>query len=281
MCSEPNALFYFWGDADQFGQIADATHSLLNDDGAGGDFYCCGYSSTGNGGPAAFNRTDAAVAHGFTMNWYSSAFERYHPAKLSWHLYLDIGRSRPADGYDNSYDNLRWWASQFKDQQALNQSMITEWGLDSYGGSALMSALNGPRLVAELAKLLAFAFEFGVSEVYYETLADHPKKRGLMGLFSKWGRPKLSYGYLREVVYVIQSGYTVANSSELLQITGRSSNRTLYLAHTDTEMVLNQSSQAVVATSMRDYDGKQLPAGDWLITCDQKWTAASAMMMGL
>ena len=48
-----------------------------------------------------------------------------------------------------------------------------------------------------------------------------------------------------------------------------------------TEMVLNQSIQAVVATSMRDYDGKQLPAGDWLITCDQKWSAASAMMMGL
>lgn len=71
--------------------------------------------------------------------------------------------------------------------------------LDSDGGPALLSALNGPRLVAELAKLLAFAFEHGVSEVYYESLADHPNKHGLMGLFDKWGAPKLSYGYLREV----------------------------------------------------------------------------------
>ena len=213
------------------------------------------------------------VAHGFTMEWYSAAFERYRPAKLSWHLYLDIGRSRPAEGYENSYDNLRWWARQFSDPQALNGSIISEWGLDSSGGPALLSALNGPRLVVELAKLLAFAFEFGVSEVYYESLADHPKKHELMGLFDKWGKPKLSYGYLREVILVIQGGYTVANSSELLQITGRSSNRTLYLAHDsgDAAMVLNQTREAVVATSAREYDGKRLLAGDWVVTCDQKY----------
>lgn len=104
--SEPNALFYFWGDAHHFGQIADATVASLVNAGVN-DFYCCGYAST-NGGPAAFNRTAPAIAHGFTMDWYNAALQRYRPAKLSWHLYLDIGRSRPAYGYDNSYDNLRW-----------------------------------------------------------------------------------------------------------------------------------------------------------------------------
>ena len=33
------------------------------------------------------------------MEWYSAAQQRYRPAKLSWHLYLDIGRSRPVTGY--------------------------------------------------------------------------------------------------------------------------------------------------------------------------------------
>ena len=149
--------------------------------------------------------------------------------------------------------------------------MITEWGLDSYGGAALLSSLNGPRLVVELARLLAFAFEFGVAEVYYESLADHPKKHTLMGLFDKWGRPKMSYSYMREITMLIQGGYTVANSSNLLQITGRSSNRTLYMAHNDASMALNQSSQAVVATSVGDYDGEHLPAGHWLIACEQKY----------
>jgi hypothetical protein len=79
--------------------------------------------------------------------------------------------------------------------------------------------------------------------------------------------------YLREVILVIQGGYTVANSTELLQITGRSSNRTLYLAHDsgDAAMVLNQTREAVVATSAREYDGKRLLAGDWVVTCDQKY----------
>ena len=270
--SEPNALLYFWGDAQHFGKIASATVSSLESVGVS-DFYCCGYASM-NGGATAFNRTPAAVAHGFTMDWYNAALKQYRPAKLSWHLYLDIGRSRPANGYDDSYDNLRWWAEQFKEPQPLRGSMITEWGLDSYGGPALLSALNGPRLVEELAKLLAFAYEFGVTEVYYESLADHPKKHSLMGLFDKWGRPKLSYAYMREIVLLVQGGYTIANSSDLLQITGRTSNRTLYVAHTNARMVLNQSSQAVIATSVRDYDGHQLTAGDWLITCDQKYAPA-------
>jgi hypothetical protein len=106
-CSEPNALFYFWGDAHHFGQIASATSASLVNAGVS-DFYCCGYASTFNGGPAAFNMTPDAIAHGFTMDWYSAALQRYRPARLSWHLYLGIGRSRPAIGYDNSYDNIRW-----------------------------------------------------------------------------------------------------------------------------------------------------------------------------
>jgi hypothetical protein len=36
-------------------------------------------------------------------------------------------------------------------------------------------------------------------------------------------------------------------------------------------MVLNQTREAVVATSAREYDGKRLLAGDWVVTCDQKY----------
>ena len=68
----------------------------------------------------------------------------------------------------------------------------------------------------ELAKLSAFAFEFGISDFYYESLADNPKKYTLMGLVDKWGRQKLSYGYLREVTLLVRGGYTVANSSSKL-----------------------------------------------------------------
>ena len=97
-----------------------------------------------------------------------------------------------------------------------------------------MSSLNGPKLVGELARLLAFAFETTVAEVYYESMADHPRKAELMGLFDKWGQPKLSYGYLCEVKLVIDGGYTVVNTSGLLQIVGRTNSRTLSLAHTQT-----------------------------------------------
>ena len=53
--NEPDALLYFWGSAVQFGEIADATHSALSSAGAD-PFYCCGYSSTGNGGRASRRR---------------------------------------------------------------------------------------------------------------------------------------------------------------------------------------------------------------------------------
>ena len=65
----------------------------------------------------------------------------------------------------NSTNSSPRWARQLMDPQPLDGSIITEWGLDSYGSAALLSALNGPRLVQELATLLAFAFEFGITEV--------------------------------------------------------------------------------------------------------------------
>ena len=114
-----------------------------------------------------------------------------------------------------------------------------------------------------------FAFEMGVSSVYYESLGDHPRKHGeLMGLFDKWGTPKLSYSYVRLVKSVIQpDGFcTVVNTSQVLSIVGRDSNRTLMLAHSDAKLVLSGTDQSVVAGS-GDYDGQVLRRGEWMITC--------------
>lgn len=67
------------------------------------------------------------------------------------------------------------------------------------------------RLVVELAKLLAFCWETGVASVYYESLGDHPSKHGeYMGLFDKWGVPKLSYSYLRLVQSVSRHTFATA-----------------------------------------------------------------------
>lgn len=102
--------------------------------------------------------------------------------------------------------------------------------------------------------------------MYFESLGDHPSKHGeYMGLFDKWGVPKLSYSYLRLIKSVVSTGYIVVNNSQSLRIEGRESNRTLVLAHLDTALVLGSNS-SVVAASV-EYGGAVLLQGEWIVLC--------------
>jgi hypothetical protein len=253
-CSEPNALLYFWGSVGQFASIADASHSVLaaaSKHPGGRPPMCCGYASAGS--------TDAWANPGWQA-WSQKAPLRYPGSALSWHLYLNNGSSHP-----ETYATVKVWARESGRPDFLNGSSITEFGLHSSGDATVLSVLNTPRLVVELAKLLAFCWETGVASVFYESLGDHPHKHGeYMGLFDKWGVPKLSYSYLRLVQSVVATGYTVLNSSEALRIIGR--NRTLVLAHVDSALVLGPNSSVVGASAA--YDGAVLPQGEWIITCE-------------
>eukprot|EP01048_Picozoa_sp_COSAG05_P028942 COSAG05_NODE_9251_length_636_cov_1.018622_1_plen_177_part_10 len=167
-------------------------------------------------------------------------------------------------GGSETYAGVQRWTSRSSKPDVLNGSSITEFGLRSGGDASHDSGvLNSPRLVAELALLLAFCWEAQVASVYYESLGDHPRKHGeYMGLFDKWGGAKRSYSYLRLVQTVISTGYSVQNSSQLLEIVGRQSNRSLLLAHVDIDMVLGQNSTVVAASA--DFNGTMLRRGEWL-----------------
>ena len=97
---------------------------------------------------------------------------------------------------------------------------------------------------------------------------DHPRKHGeYMGLLDRWGEPKLSYAYVRQIKRVIAGGYRATNGSELLTIAGRSSNRTLALAHADAPLPLGANTSVVALSAASSYDGATLRSGGWVILC--------------
>ena len=151
---------------------------------------CCAYAGYGHPQPWA-----SPIGSGFET-FASRAQERYPGTRLSWHLYFNGG--------ENTFDGVLARAKRSDTLDVLNGSSITEFGLWSDGNAEKLSILQTPKLVTELAQLLAFCYETGVASVYYESLMDHPTKRGeYMGLFDRWGVPKLSYSYLRLIKTVI------------------------------------------------------------------------------
>ena len=140
MCSEPNALVYFWGSPQDFRQVADAVYPVLSAEKASsGAPLCCGYASAGK--PATWTPP--------WWQWSGEAPSHYPQAALSWHLYLNGG--------SETYDQVRVWAANSTRADALNGSSVTEWGLFSDGTPTRLLELQTPRLVAELARLLGFA----------------------------------------------------------------------------------------------------------------------------
>lgn len=247
------ASMYFWGNAEQFGVVADAAYQQL-EDASSEPMLCCGFA--GYGRP---HRWPGAIAGAFD-DWASRAQERYPSSKLSWHLYLNGGENTLAGVLERAK------ASQTSD--VLAGSSITEFGLWSDGDAAQLSILQSPQLVVELARLLAFAYETGVASIYYESLMDHPHKRGeYMGLLDRWEEPKLSYSYVRQIQRVIGGGFRATNTTSLLSISGRSSNRTLALAHVDAPLPLDGNTSVVALSSGTVYDGATLRAGGWVILC--------------
>ena len=248
---ENASSIYFWGDAKQFDEVAAAAYEQLEGE---AELLCCAYA--GYGRP---HRWPGVIAGGFE-EFASSAQERYPRTKLSWHMYLNGG--------ENTLAGVLERAKASRTPDVLNGSSISEFGLWSDGDAAKLSVLQSPQLVVEFARLLAFAHETGVASIYYESLMDHPHKSGeYMGLFDRWGEPKLSYSYVRQIQRVIDGGYRATNSTSLLTIVGRSSNRTLALAHADVPLPLDRNTSVVAASGSAVYDGVRLRAGGWVILC--------------
>ena len=249
--TEGGSSIYFWGTADQFGKVADAAYQQLQGE---APMLCCAYAGYG------YPKQWPGVTAGSFETWARTAQERYPQTRLSWHLYLNGGENTLAAVLERAK------ASQTKD--VLNGSSITEFGLFSEGDAAKLSVLQSPQLVVELSRLLAFAYETGVASIYYESLMDHPRKRGeYMGLFDRWGEPKLSYSFVRQVQRVIAGGYRATNSTELLTIIGQHSNRTLALAHNDAPLALDRNTSVVAVSDALAYNGSMLRANGWVILC--------------
>jgi hypothetical protein len=253
--SAEGSSMYFWGTATQFNEVAQVAYQQLHEEGPL-PILCCGYA--GYGRPRAW----AGPIGGAFEEFASGAQARYPGTRLSWHLYLNGG--------ENTYDGVQARAKRSQTPDVLNGSSITEFGLRSNGNAVQLSVLQTPQLVTEMVRLLAFCYATGVSSVYYESLMDHPRKHGeYMGLFDRWGQSKLSYSYLRLIKTVIDGGYRTSNSSSLLEIIGRVSNRTLALAHAngDAALPLDGNTSVVAASSARGYDGIRLQAGEWVVVC--------------
>jgi hypothetical protein len=274
--NEPNALLYFWGTADDFLPLASATVHALGDEQLPLPppyVLCCGFatelSAQGLGPTDNGHNADGwyHLAQTITAQQKAAAADRF-PTALSWHFYR---RSRGDFNLNRStYAN----ASAFYGE-SLNGSHITEWGLSSYNSHERAAEINSPALVLELVRLLTFSADVGIASVHFHCFMDNPKKPGHDCYIDRYGSPRISYMYLTLVGRLVGGGYTVeggGDSGLLTRIVGVSNKMALVAAagNLDGHRLVGRNfslgpTDGVVASSGFAFDGKYLPAGEWLL----------------
>ena len=175
--NEPNAASYFWGDAAQFGPIADAAHEVVSD----GDVTCCAFTSSLGG----YNKENGTV-NGF-VDFAKGAATRYPSTPLSLHYYRHS--TNDANNNVSTYANL----TAFYGPEALRGAVLTEWGVYTYQSRRASQEMASPRLMNEFVHLLDFAYEYKIAEVDAHCLADHPHKGGHNCYFDRFMEPRASY----------------------------------------------------------------------------------------
>ena len=188
--NEPNAASYFWGDAAQFGPIADAAHEVVSD----GDVTCCAFTSSLGG----YNKENGTV-NGF-VDFAKGAATRYPSTPLSLHYYRHS--TNDANNNVSTYANL----TAFYGPEALRGAVLTEWGVYTYQSRRASQEMASPRLMNEFVHLLDFAYEYKIAEVDAHCLADHPHKGGHNCYFDRFMEPRASYDmHKARVVFDVDS----------------------------------------------------------------------------
>ena len=283
--NEVNALLYFWGNADDFLPIADGALASLGPVPALGPaprpprVACCAFA-TELGGQGLRPGQDGGFyefAQAVTQRHRAMAGGKF-PTALSWHFYRQS--QNDANAARSTYAN----ATAFYGPAALNQSVISEWGLSTYNSGLQAARINGPELVLELVRLLGFAAAVGVAQVDAHCLMDDPHKGGHDCYFDRFGQPRASYHHYALVARVIRGGYLCSGGgAALTNVTGARSGLTILAAAGDADgrgaragtaylppgHGVVASSAAVAAVPDPDARGRsllRLGVGAWIVT---------------
>ncbi len=162
---------------------------------------CCAFSSELGG----YNEPNGSD-HGF-HDFAQQASQRYRrdggDVRLSWHFYRHS--MNDANPNRSTYANV----TRFYGRNALNGSVITEWGLFTYNSVRSTQTINSPELMVAFVQLLSFAYDVKLSELNAHCLMDNPKKGGHNCYFDRYGEPRESYDMYKLVQRVIYGGFRV------------------------------------------------------------------------
>ena len=276
IANEPNALSYFWGDAKDFLPIADVSIAALGNRSLPppSRVTCCAFATEmgcQDLAPGSDNGFIALAKGGAIATRQRHAAAGRFPTALSWHFYRRV--SHDADPARSTYAN----ATQFYGREALNGSVISEWGLSTFNSAESAARINSPQLMLELVRLLAFAADVGVAEVDAHCLMDDPHKNGHDCYFDRFGRPRASYFHYELVARTIRGGYTVSGGgARPTNISGVHSGLTIIAVAGDadgrgavaTPFALAPGHGVVAASSGQGFasNGHMLGVGEWIVT---------------
>lgn len=242
IANEPDAEYYFWGDATDFDKIYSASYKILSQFNV--PVQCCGLTThfftylkndPRKKGFAQFMRTHGGIGTKI-------------PFSFNFYYYTEYGY--------NDFDKVSY--SPFKG------AIITEFNIYdnvTEGSREKIDVLNSEKALYYYAKLLSFAYKNDIKRIYFWRLMDHPDEPGRIGYFDINGNPKPSYAYFRKIYDLVKNGYTVKRTDQYIEIIG--TNNILHVAF-ESHKVSVPKNKIVETSSRRDFsDG--LKDKEWII----------------
>ena len=191
--NEPDSKKFFWGQSQDFVDIAKSTYSVLQN--YGRPVYCCGFTSEF----ANNAKTNPDLTKLISSNFMDKV-------NLSFHFY----QNKKFD-----INSLRL--------PHLNNSIITEFNFYAYqkeSSTTRIAFSNSPAFGSLLIQTLIFAYKNDIKKIYFFKLVDLPSKEGTLGFFDQNGSPKPPYTYLVKIYDVIKDGYTIKENSQEVRLIG-------------------------------------------------------------
>ncbi|MFT4524994.1 MAG: hypothetical protein ACI85F_001146 [Bacteroidia bacterium] len=230
--NEPNAPRYFWGDAEDWKRVRNATSEVLSEFGEKG--LCCGYTSS------MFLQETKERHEQFIADWSEEVKESY---QTSFHVYLKTGSGR---------------AILQNPKLDVSGGVITEYGMYSHYTEEKAILKTSAEYVVGLVKLLEFTYTNDIEQVYLFPLMDDGAKKARMGYFDVDGNPKASYDYFKVVWDVLKDGYNVETTESAINVIGEQS--ILMLAKQSIQMDSNWN-----ISDASNPGSDQLNEDDWII----------------
>ena len=191
--NEPDSKKFFWGDPQDFVDIAKSTYSILKN--YNRPIYCCGFTSEF----ANNAKTNPELTNLINSNFMDKV-------NLSFHFY----QNKKFD-----INSLRL--------PHLNNSIITEFNFYAYqkeGSETKIAFSNSPAFGSLLIQTLIFAYKNDIKKIYFFKLVDLPNKEGTLGFFDGNGNAKPPYTYLVKIYDVIKDGFTIKETNQEVRLIG-------------------------------------------------------------